>query len=589
MAGGKETPRQKMIGMMYLVLTALLALNVSKQILDAFVAIEDNIQRGTSAQMDAGDASYRALKGEIAATPKNADGLLKIKEINYFLKKVEMVDKEASEIIHFIDKLKLDLLKAAGENTTTVSSTKEKEVILWSKYDPNKASIIPMRLNLAAVESKDNFDVPMQVLVGTDINSIKQNGSGMQLWNKYNDFRRNIIQTCGSYKKSKNNFSVSISKSKESELNKNLNKGMSYQDLRTAIEKLIKNSPNKPNKEDVNTLVGLYQDLTKVEIADHHEEKNNIHWLGRTFDHAPLVGAIASLSSLQNEVMGARAKAIAFLKEKVSTGEFSFNKIQELVSGPGVASEGEEVELMITMAAYDSDNNPEVTSSTGSIVVKNGIGYLKTKVGSSDMKISGTVMIKNRSQVPFSKPWSWDIKVAKSAGSISIPAYSVLFRDYPNFLVPVAVGIVGEAQITGAAVRKTTMNGQTGYIINPTGNSVSLSIMGKDGKGNPKRFGPWTYKVKPVPTPQLQTLSAPKSQNTRLKVGYTDGIIDATFTVVDYSITIGNELKNVKGDVIGAAQLAAAKAGRDVAITLNCVRVGSSGAKIKVKGSLTVN
>src|SRR5687768_4863094 len=44
MAGGKETPRQKMIGMMYLVLTALLALNVSKAILDAFVAIEENIQ-----------------------------------------------------------------------------------------------------------------------------------------------------------------------------------------------------------------------------------------------------------------------------------------------------------------------------------------------------------------------------------------------------------------------------------------------------------------------------------------------------------------------------------------------------------------
>ena len=45
MAGGKETPRQKMIGMMYLVLTALLALNVSKAILDAFVAIEENIRQ----------------------------------------------------------------------------------------------------------------------------------------------------------------------------------------------------------------------------------------------------------------------------------------------------------------------------------------------------------------------------------------------------------------------------------------------------------------------------------------------------------------------------------------------------------------
>ena len=31
MAGGKTTPRQKMINMMYLVLTALLALNVNQQ------------------------------------------------------------------------------------------------------------------------------------------------------------------------------------------------------------------------------------------------------------------------------------------------------------------------------------------------------------------------------------------------------------------------------------------------------------------------------------------------------------------------------------------------------------------------------
>ena len=36
MGHGKETPRQKMIGMMYLVLTALLALNVSKDVLNAF-------------------------------------------------------------------------------------------------------------------------------------------------------------------------------------------------------------------------------------------------------------------------------------------------------------------------------------------------------------------------------------------------------------------------------------------------------------------------------------------------------------------------------------------------------------------------
>ncbi|MCD4724472.1 MAG: hypothetical protein K8R63_06475 [Bacteroidales bacterium] len=43
MAGYKETPRQKMIAMMYLVLTALLALNVSKQILDAFLVVNKSM------------------------------------------------------------------------------------------------------------------------------------------------------------------------------------------------------------------------------------------------------------------------------------------------------------------------------------------------------------------------------------------------------------------------------------------------------------------------------------------------------------------------------------------------------------------
>ena len=37
MGGGKETPRQKMVGLMYLDLCAMLAMNVSKEIINAFV------------------------------------------------------------------------------------------------------------------------------------------------------------------------------------------------------------------------------------------------------------------------------------------------------------------------------------------------------------------------------------------------------------------------------------------------------------------------------------------------------------------------------------------------------------------------
>ena len=44
MASGKETPRQRMIGMMYLVLTAMLALNVSNSVLDKFVLINKSLE-----------------------------------------------------------------------------------------------------------------------------------------------------------------------------------------------------------------------------------------------------------------------------------------------------------------------------------------------------------------------------------------------------------------------------------------------------------------------------------------------------------------------------------------------------------------
>jgi gliding motility-associated protein GldM len=44
MAGGKETPRQKMINMMYLVFIAMLALNMSKEVLSAFGTINESLE-----------------------------------------------------------------------------------------------------------------------------------------------------------------------------------------------------------------------------------------------------------------------------------------------------------------------------------------------------------------------------------------------------------------------------------------------------------------------------------------------------------------------------------------------------------------
>ena len=102
MAGGKETPRQKMIGMMYLVLTALLALNVSKSILDAFVAIEENIQVANENEYARGQEKYEDLK-EVSEDKSQPD--VQKKAIT-LMKTIKEIDKITAARIKMIDDIK---------------------------------------------------------------------------------------------------------------------------------------------------------------------------------------------------------------------------------------------------------------------------------------------------------------------------------------------------------------------------------------------------------------------------------------------------------------------------------------------------
>jgi len=110
MAGGKETPRQKMIGMMYLVLTALLALNVSKSILDAFVAIEENTQKSNIAQEERGSSYKGDVNSEIKTTPNNAENKLKLEKLRAIMSQMDQVDKISAKMIKDIDDIKLKIL-----------------------------------------------------------------------------------------------------------------------------------------------------------------------------------------------------------------------------------------------------------------------------------------------------------------------------------------------------------------------------------------------------------------------------------------------------------------------------------------------
>src|ERR1019366_5986504 len=72
MAGGQLSPRQKMINMMYLVLLALLAMNVTNEVLNAFHIVNEGLQTSNASLDGKNKDIYSAFQKQMALDPKKA-------------------------------------------------------------------------------------------------------------------------------------------------------------------------------------------------------------------------------------------------------------------------------------------------------------------------------------------------------------------------------------------------------------------------------------------------------------------------------------------------------------------------------------
>lgn len=97
-----ETPRQKMIGMMYLFYTALLALNVSSEILTSFVKINESIQKTTSNYSEKTKSLYAKIDNSALEQPGKYTKLAK---------QAHELERQSNEFIQNIEDLKLLILR----------------------------------------------------------------------------------------------------------------------------------------------------------------------------------------------------------------------------------------------------------------------------------------------------------------------------------------------------------------------------------------------------------------------------------------------------------------------------------------------
>jgi len=102
-----KEPRQKMINMMYLVLTALLALNVSAEIINAFKTVDNSLVKSNGTLTSTSSGIYKAI-ADAKSDPKNAA------KAAIWAPKAEKIAVLSKQMSDYIDNLKLTLKKEAG-------------------------------------------------------------------------------------------------------------------------------------------------------------------------------------------------------------------------------------------------------------------------------------------------------------------------------------------------------------------------------------------------------------------------------------------------------------------------------------------
>jgi gliding motility-associated protein GldM len=161
MAGGKETPRQKMIGMMYLVLTALLALNVSKEILDAFVTMNNGLVTTDQNFETRNAALYAAFNRAEKDDPGRATEL----------------NKKAKQISQWADALHTDIQNLKIELIIADEACPEDSAKIWAQ-------------DMSRLNSKDKHDNSTRILCGDGTAGAK--GKASDLKDKINKFKSDI-------------------------------------------------------------------------------------------------------------------------------------------------------------------------------------------------------------------------------------------------------------------------------------------------------------------------------------------------------------------------------------------------------------
>lgn len=467
MAGGKETPRQKMIGMMYLVLMTLLALNVSKEIVNAFVTQDEqllttnnNLVRGVNGLI----SKFSLLELDLATKKKYAK----------WKPKIDSITKLANELDDYImDKNNLLLLESEQKANWFTKDSKT-QITKWTGLD--------------SIKNKDNYDIATRLFGGESTSQGYKKGAEIRA--KLLELRNNLILTVGNYTERGKPLII-----KEKHL-------IDKQTLKEHLKTI-----NHPEKEK---LLSIYETLNEPEKLNIKNDKKA--WQFVKFDHQPVVGAIGVFTGIRNQIRMSEQKALDLVFGKMDGVPMKINKIEpQIIANTHYLNVGDTVGVRVGIIAYDSTATyPIKYELKGETFTKANNQFTVRGSGTGNQSIKGSLTLE-LADGKKDLPWEFNYTVGKPQGSISLPEYNVIYSNYDNVIEGTASGFPpDQVSVKCSGCNSFTKSGDKYIAKANRGREVTISVKAP-GLNYSKK-----YKVLGLPKPEL------------MYMGKTDGTISAS-------------------------------------------------------------
>lgn len=451
MGHGKETPRQKMIGMMYLFLTCMLALNVSKDILDAFILINNSMNE-TNRNFESKNAlTYQSIDNAYA---QNANKVKAVKDASDLLK--AKTDSLVARYQHFKDTI---IVYADGIPLESLITKNGKRYIV----DEDLGDTVAIE---EVVVSKDDTNKPAQIMVGSDPDGSK--GQARFLKEDVNRYREWVIKLAAEF--GADSSSV-----------------------------LVRN---------------ILSSLSTDPVLPRGETGNPHSWESRCFEHLPLMAVIANLTQMQSLARNIEGDLLMLMYNSIDASSFKFNKLVPMIlPRETYIMQGNEYVANIFLAASDTTTPTRVMLGDQQLPIdpETGLPILKL-TGRSVGPQTFTATIKMEDPVTgedISYPVTGGFQVAQPGLVVSPTKMNVFYIGPDN---PVAISVPGvpadkiSAYLTPASMGTITKTSGGGYVVKvkqPGKCSISVTA---DFGGNKRNMGQVEFRVKRVPDPVAQVL-----------------------------------------------------------------------------------